>query len=67
MADKKKYSTLSAITGIYNKLYYNNENSIISVLLSMDFLATYDTVDTEILLKKLKYHVSKGKFHNILK
>ena len=40
---QKHYSTLSAITAIYDKLYYNKENSIISVLLSTDLSAAYDT------------------------
>ena len=55
------------VKSIYNKLLYNKENSIISVILCTDLLAAYDTVDTSILLRKLHYYGFRGKTHNLFK
>ena len=57
---RKKHSTTTALAIIYNKLLYNKENSIISTILCTDLSACYDTVDTDILIKKLAYYGFRG-------
>ena len=48
---KKLHSTQTAMTQIYNKLYNNKEENLISLLLCTDLSAAYDTVEHDILLK----------------
>ena len=49
---RSSHSTTSAITQIYNQLHKNKENNKISVVLTTDLSAAFDTIDTDILLKK---------------
>ena len=64
---RKFYSTITAMTLINNKLLYNKENSIISTILCTDLSAAYNTVNTDILLKKLEHYGFRGGINNIFK
>ena len=63
----KLHSTQTAITQIYNKLCRNKERNMTSLLLCTDLNAAYDTVDHDILLKKLDHYGFKGKINNIMR
>ena len=63
---RKAHPTTTALTAIYDKILYTKENSIISVILCTDLSAVYDTVDTDILLRKLEHYGFRGKMHSIL-
>ena len=53
---RKRHSTTTAMTAINNKLLQNFENNKISVVLCTDLSAAFDTVDSEILFKKLEHY-----------
>ena len=53
---RKFYSTFTAITNIYHQLFSNKEQNFTSAILSTDLSACYDTIDTEILLKKMNHY-----------
>ena len=57
----KLHSTQTAMTQIYNKLYNNKEKNLISLLLCTDLSLAYDTVDHDILLKKIRPLWFQGK------
>ena len=57
---RKSHSTLTAVTQIYNELFFNYENDKISVTLCTDLSAAYDTIDTTIVLDKLEHYGIRG-------
>ena len=54
------HSTITAKTQIDQKLHKNYENDKITAVLATDLSAAYDTVDHEILLKKLEHYGVRG-------
>ena len=63
---RKKYSTLSAITKIYDTLYKNDEDNYISVILATDLSSTYDLIDVEIMVSKLEHYGVRGGWNDLL-
>ena len=59
---RKKHSTKTAITNIYHELINNKELTKTSILFCTDLSAAYDTVDHEILLRKLEHMALEAKF-----
>ena len=53
---RRNYSTTTALLEITNKLNISYDRNHISALLATDLSAAYDTVDSNILLSKLKYY-----------
>ena len=49
---RKHHSTISAIAKIYDIIYKNDDNNLISVILTTDLSSAYNTINIEILLKK---------------
>ena len=57
---RKKHSTVTAVTQIYDKLYSNDDKGLHTLLLVTDLSSAYDTIDTEILLQKLDHYGIRG-------
>ena len=57
---RKKFSTLTAKTQIDHQLLKNYENDKISVVLTTDLSAAYDTIDHKIFLLKLDHYGIRG-------
>ena len=64
---RKKHSTISAITNIYNILYKNKEQNYFSAILATDLSAAFDTVDNEILLNKMKHYGIEGGWNDLFR
>ena len=62
---RKGHSTTTALTQINNVLLKNLENNKISAVLATDLSAAYDTIDNEILLKKLEHYGVRGPSLNL--
>ena len=63
----KKHSTKTAITQIYSKIIQNKETNKSTLLLCTDLSAAYDTVDHELLLKKLDHYGIRGPANDIMR
>ena len=53
---RKYHSTITAMTKIYDIIYKNNDNNLISVILTTDLSSAYDTIDIKIMLGKLEHY-----------
>ena len=51
---------------MYSQIIQNKEQNQTTVVLCTDMSAAYDTVDHEILLKKLTHYGIRGKSNNII-
>merc|ERR1712240_205865 len=63
---REKHSTTTALSNITYTLNKNYENNLISAAISTDLTAAFDTVDTDILLSKLKYYGIQGNEFKLL-
>ena len=64
---RKKHSTVTAVTQIYDKLYSNDDKGLHTLLLATDLSSAYDTIDTEILLQKLDHYGIRGGFNDLFR
>ena len=64
---RQGHSTTSALLQINNRLRINYELNLISVLLTTDLTAAYDTVDHMILTKKLEHYGIRNGELNLIK
>ena len=64
---RKKHSTVSAVSQIYDKLYNNDNKSINSILWATELSLAYDTIDIPISLNKLEHYGIRGKYDNLFK
>ena len=53
---RKKHSTSHAISCLHEKLINNFENSKMSAVLFIDLKSAFDTIDIDILLKKMEHY-----------
>ena len=63
---REKHSTTTALSNITYTLNKNYDNNLISAVISTDLTAAFDTVDTDILLSKLKYYGIQGNEFKLL-
>ena len=63
---RKGHGTDTALSLILNYLYINKENDNISCVLQTDLSAAYDTIDHEILNRKLCYYGVRGNALNLI-
>merc|ERR1712240_403560 len=63
---RDKHSPTTALSSITYTLNKNYENNLISAVISTDLTAAFDTVDTDILLSKLKYYGIQGNEFKLL-
>ena len=63
----KKHGTDTALSLILNYLYINKENNKISCVLQTDLSAAYDTIDHQVLIKKLQFYGVDGDSLSIIK
>ena len=59
--------TKQTITTIYDKFLENLDNKQCTCAIFLDIKKAFDTINHQILLKKLHHYVFRGKFWNILK
>ena len=64
---RKSHSTTTALAEILYRINKNYDNDKIIAVLITDLSAAYDTVDSEILLKKLQYYGIKNKSLDLFK
>ena len=63
----KHHSTNTALAEIYHHLMSNYHNDKISAVIQTDLSSAYDTVDHNILFKKLEYYSIQGSENNLLR
>ena len=64
---RKKHSTSHAISCLHEKLINNFENSKMSAVLFIDLKSAFDTIDIDILLKKMEHYGLRNNVLNLLK
>ena len=63
---RKGHSTSHGITHVHEQIIQNLEKKKVSALLFIDLKSAFDTVDTDILIKKLHHYGYRGKFLKFL-
>ena len=63
----KYHSTNTALAKIYHHLMSNYHNDKISAVIQTDLSIAYNTVDHDILFKKLEYYGIQGSENNLLR
>ena len=64
---RKKHSTLTATTVIYDAIYKNDDISKHTILLATDLSSAYDTIYTEIILEKLEHYGIRGGYNDLFR
>ena len=64
---RKKHSTSHAVSCLYEKLVHNYEKCDLSAVLFIDLKSAFDTIDIDILLKKLEHYGFRNNVLSLLK
>ncbi len=64
---RSKFSTEYAATDLYEKLLYNLDQGLNSCTIFLDLAKAFDSVNHEILLRKLNHYGVRGKAHDLFR